>query len=375
MQNTSSLSIQSPSAVISSANVEKPRSMHLLGPRIDSLTIGGLSLLFFSLSYLLIDKSANINQISWTMFYLAFLVNNPHFIASYQLLYWDNRRFLLTQPRFFWAAFVVPTLLLAYLVSSIIAESRTALGYIPVFMYITVGWHYIKQIYGTAIVCSARTGYFLSKNESLVLRYALMPLWALSFISANSSARTLEHYGIPYASFELDPLFLTSAYWSVALSAVVILGLFARKWLMTGKIPALASVVAIVSIYVWYIPSLYHPIFWYAIPFFHSLQYLLFVTALKLNESKAAAAAVSDPIEQRKILATKFFGFIAISVVVAYFMFKGVPEFLDAYVPYDTELMGKQFFMFSFITLINIHHYFIDNVIWRKDNAAVRQYL
>ena len=32
-------------------------------------------------------------------------------------------------------------------------------------------------------------------------------------------------------------------------------------------------------------------------------------------------------------------------------------------------------FVFIFVMWINIHHYFIDNVIWRRDNEDVRKYL
>ena len=31
--------------------------------------------------------------------------------------------------------------------------------------------------------------------------------------------------------------------------------------------------------------------------------------------------------------------------------------------------------MFCLMIFINIHHYFIDNVLWRRDNQALRQYL
>ena len=67
------------------------RGPALLTPAADLLLIGGLSLAAFAAYYLLIDKGAGTDQLSWTAFYLALLVNNPHFTASYVLRYWDRR--------------------------------------------------------------------------------------------------------------------------------------------------------------------------------------------------------------------------------------------------------------------------------------------
>ena len=40
-----------------------------------------------------------------------------------------------------------------------------------------------------------------------------------------------------------------------------------------------------------------------------------------------------------------------------------------------STLFGPAVFVFIFVMWINIHHYFIDNVIWRRDNEDVRKYL
>src|SRR4051812_32520952 len=172
--------------------------------------IGGLSVLTFAVAYLFVDKTGSTSQISWAAFYLAFLVNNPHFMASYGLLYWDKRKELFANKRFFWAAVVAPALVLGYMGACIAAGSAEYLSYAVNFMFFTVGWHYVKQIYGTVVVTSARRGYFLSKSEGLALKLNLYPVWFMSFINGNGAVRELMHYGVGYHTFGL-PRWLTTA--------------------------------------------------------------------------------------------------------------------------------------------------------------------
>ena len=42
---------------------------------------------------------------------------------------------------------------------------------------------------------------------------------------------------------------------------------------------------------------------------------------------------------------------------------------------YDTELFGATMFMFMFWIFINLHHYFLDNVIWRRENPETGKFL
>src|SRR4051812_31665969 len=153
--------------------------------------IGGLSVLTFAVAYLFVDKTGSTNQISWAAFYLAFLVNNPHFMASYVLLYWDKRKELFTNKRFLWAAIVAPTLILGYMFACIFASSPKYLSYAVNVMYFTVGWHYIKQIYGTVVVTSAKRGYYFTKSESWALKLNLYPVWFMSFINGNLGIREI----------------------------------------------------------------------------------------------------------------------------------------------------------------------------------------
>ena len=348
----------------------------LLSPSLDVLLIGGLSILAFAVAYLCVDKQSSTTQISWAAFYLAFAVNNPHFMASYILLYKDKRRELFTNWKFTWAAFVAPALILGYMGVCIAVASPRFLGYAVNFMYFTVGWHYIKQIYGTVVVTNARRGYYFTPNEGRFLKANLYPVWMLSFLNGNLAIRDLLQYGVGYKTFAVPSWLLTVDYVLVAVSLVAVVSVLFRKWIQTGKRPGWAAIASVAAIYVWYLPAAYHPHFWYLIPFFHSLQYLLFVGTMKKNQFTAEAEEASaDAAARRAAFAKRFFGFAALVVVLGALTFEWIPDALDAVIPYDHSLFGPTLFMFLFITFINIHHYFIDNVIWRRDNPALKKHL
>lgn len=367
--------VQSPQPL--TPQFREARSPAMLSPSVDFLMIGGASLLMFALAYLFVDKKESTNQISWAAFYLAMAVNNPHFMASYLLLYWDKRRELFSNKRFLWAAVLAPAAVLAYIVGSIAFESPRYLSYAVNFMYFLVGWHYIKQIYGTIIVTSVRHGYFFSKKESWALKLNLFPVWFMSYFNGNGSIRELLHYGVGYKTFAIPEIARTLNYVFLGASLVALGYLLFRKWVREGKLPSWTSAASFAAIYIWYLPNLYHAHFWYLIPLFHSLQYMLFVTTLKKNQyaADAAAASPTDDAGRRLAFAKRFFGFGAIITVMAMATFHWLPNTLDNYVPYNETLFGKELFMFCFITFINIHHYFIDNVIWRRDNPALKQHL
>jgi heme A synthase len=78
---------------------------------------------------------------------------------------------------------------------------------------------------------------------------------------------------------------------------------------------------------------------------------------------------------ERRMPAAALLSFLLIGFVAGYLGFWGVPSQLDSAVPYETTVFGPTLFMFIFWIFINVHHYFIDNVIWRGENPDTRRYL
>jgi len=103
-------------------SLQKKKEPYLLSAWADLAMAGGASLVLFSLCMLFVDKGAGavsdgkilsspiLAQVSAAAFYLSFVCNFPHFILSYQLLYWDFGKRILTDRRYFGAVVLIPTL-------------------------------------------------------------------------------------------------------------------------------------------------------------------------------------------------------------------------------------------------------------------------
>ena len=48
---------------------------------------------------------------------------------------------------------------------------------------------------------------------------------------------------------------------------------------------------------------------------------------------------------------------------------------LSSVISYDQEIFGSMMIFFIFWTFLNVHHYFLDNVIWRRGNPDIQKHL
>ena len=72
-------------------------------------------------------------------------------------------------------------------------------------------------------------------------------------------------------------------------------------------------------------------------------------------------------------------GVLALSALgLGWLLFHGAPEFLDAALVgrprrgVPTSSLGPTPFFAAFFVFVNLHHYFMDHVIWRRDNPETR---
>ncbi len=296
-------------------------------------------------------------------------------MASYQLLYWDQRKELLKKPSLIWASLVAPLLLLGTFAYGFLWGGPQVFSFIVQFMYIAVGWHYVKQVFGMMVVPSIREGFYFSKLERWTALANLYSVWALSFAYGQYQAREADFYGVRYALYGVSDFIMSTIYSFVVITLVGFLTLMIRRWLKEGKTFHHLGWLAFLSLYAWYIPLAQHPHFFYMIPFFHSLQYLIFVIALKKNQWGQCQAVESEHENRKWWLkrATMYFG---AALLLGVLSFLWLPEFLDSiyreWSPTKSEILGGTIFMASFHLFINIHHYFIDNVIWKRGNPQMK---
>jgi hypothetical protein len=353
---------------------------------VEFLVIGGATLFLYPLLWLLraaIGLDSAELAVGFLMFHGAHLINDPHFSVTYLLFYKDVRRRAFgpafeagQRVRYLIAGALVPLVLAAWLSWALLAGSARSLGFAIQLMFLLVGWHYVKQGFGVLSVLSARRGVRYSPLERRALLAHCFAGWAYAWSSPASPALEAEEKGVIYSSLP-HPLFLERiCAIAFALSTLVLAGVLVRKWQRERRLPALAPLTGLlVSIWAWSVYSSADPLMLYMIPALHSLQYLYFVWLLSKNQARAAEEPpFFGPPARRRLL------FLAASsLVLGWLLFHAGPELLDgarrtaqrrAHEPLG-DLGATPYFAAIFV-FVNVHHYFMDNVIWRRENPAMR---
>jgi len=345
----------------------------ILHKKLDPWMIGGLSIIFLIFFHFFVSPSADTVRLSWVMYYISFFINWPHFIASYQMLYQDCKAHF-SKPHYFWAGVVVPVILLLSLGYSIVSVDSHVLSWIVQLMFVTVGWHYVKQVFGMIVVPSALNGVFLNRLERVVILINLYSLWALSFCYGQSHERQADFYGVKYYLIGVPNSVMDTLLGIVILTGLIVVLTLVKKYIREAKSIHPYGILAYLGLYMWYLPAFHHAHFFYMIPFFHSLQYLLFVFAVKKNEYSDGQDLSSAC--GREVFVKRFGRFFGTSFILGMICFLWLPKWLDSQMSLamneQASALGGSVFMASFHLFINIHHYFIDNVIWTKESRNLR---
>lgn len=377
-----------------------PSTRALTTPFLDFWLLGGASLLVWAVMLIAepfrgswaVDQ--HFKNLAVTTATLSLLVNYPHFLVSYKLAYTRGSRFvashavqLVVVPAalialFAWAylRFDVPVRELSVLTGA--ATTLTALGvnanvlsgprlgdllFTAAFnlMLVTVGWHYTKQTFGCVMVYARFDGYELTAGQRTIIKWALLSVWWLTFVHTNRYGSQFTFSNFTYYGLDL-PDWLTPA-----LELVVYAGVAAVAWGVVwpnvrerGRWPSLNMAVPFIALYLWWLPRTRQQEFYLLLtPLFHSLQYLAFVYRMERNRIGEGPRS-----ELRGTL-------LVVGLVSAgWLAFELVPNSLD--VTLGTYASWQMFFFFTAAMLfINVHHYFIDNVLWRFNDAEVRRYL
>lgn len=318
--------------------------------------------------------------VGFVFFHAAFLVNDPHFAVTYLLFYRDVRRRALgdaftreTRLRYWIAGLVVPVALAIWAVFALSARSAPALGWMIELMFALVGWHYAKQAFGIAMVLSARRGVTLTPGERRALLAHAFTGWAFAWANPTAPAREVEEKGVVFTMLAHPRWLELATGAALAASTVALLHVLYTRWRRDDPIPWGPLAVFLVTIWTWTIFTSLDPLVVYAIPALHSVQYLYFVWLMRRNEARAHEGAphFGRPTAVRV-------GALALSAIaLGWVMLRGVPSFLDAaLVPRGLggarHALGETPLLATFFVFVNVHHYFMDNVIWRRDNADTR---
>ena len=325
---------------------------------------------------------------------LSLLINYPHFLISYKLAYSRGRAFVTAH---WWQLLVVPAALIATFAFAY-AYYSTPVSQLPIFsmlssdlrglgtnaqafsgprlgdllfgltfnvMIFTVGWHYTKQVFGCMMVYAFFDKYRFTPRQRNITKYALLSIWWLNFAQGNQLGGQNNFSQFKYYSFDLPDILVPITAAIVAIGFVAVLyEVFWRNYKERGQRPGVNMVVPFLSLYVWWLPITRQYEFYFLLtPFFHSLQYLAFV--YKIDDTRLRG--LQHPEIRGSVIAFA-------TIVAGWLAFEFVPNEVDTAL--GTFNAWQMFFFFTAAMLfINIHHYFIDNVLWKFRDPEVQKYL
>lgn len=331
----------------------------LLLPSVDLLLTGGASLIVLAVILAMGIHPLNRFDLG-TLVVFGILINWPHFIASYRLLYATNERV----QRHRAASIYVPAVLGLYSVYAVVMVSdqpvHTQLLILAGSIYLAR--HYTGQVWGMMASFAYIEGMSFAPEERRLVRVglALIMFWHVAW------AANLSIYRVSPALVEPARRLYEVAGWVAVtgfLVGMVGLGRMARR---TGRIPPARVLVPWLSIHVWYLAMARDPTTLLLVQIAHALQYLAFPLRIELNNQAPSAR-----------FAWRRAGWhLAGWILVGLAVFEGAePLFRACY-----ELAGGQgplpgLVSGVLISAIAIHHYFIDGALYKLRNPEVRRAL
>ena len=341
-----------PAATLAAA----PRAA-IVSPLVDALCAGGLSLLI--LVPLLLSGRSDLLLVSvGVQAWLTALVNMPHFLASYRMVY-RSRGSIRAHP---WAAVYVPIVLLLCCVLAVIASRRTDA---PISALLTIqngylAWHYTGQAWGMTATYTYLDGDSLSVMERRLVRGALYILLAWHVVW---------FFNLAYENLGLAPLYNAITLLMAVALAMGLVGFGLHK-ARTGRFPPLRALIPWTAIFVWYaamarwgLPALF------LVQIAHALQYLIFPMRVEVNRTRRGA----DGRPPRERVLWHMLAYVVLLLTASVIAAVLLPIGAMAVV---TSWLGSrpgQVVGFAILAFLNIHHYFTDGVVWKLRNPEVRE--
>lgn len=350
----------------------------LIEGRVDALLGGGFSLAI-SIAVIIwgaFSESKMDLALGFVTTYLFtdLLINGPHFMASYRILYSKRQNF----RRHPLVTLVLPVFaisLLGYVgywgllnTSSDPASAMPVAKAPNVMLFLTylapvfLGWHYVGQAWGTTACFAYLSGFRMNPTQRKLIRFGFISLFAYHVTWACASMEILE---------QLFPLqrageFMIKALMSLC-RVLVLASFFAGLWGFVQvsqeskrRIPATVWL-PWVATYSWYVMVDVYPQSFFLLQIFHALQYLMFPARVEINEHR------TSHVRQHML-----YYYLAL-VLIGYVAF----EWTTLLAKIDAESQTGTMILLGTATMmcINLHHYFIDAVIWKIRDPEVRESL
>jgi hypothetical protein len=342
----------------------------MLSPWADVVCVGAASIGLF-LAWAALDLDLTSSNTLRNLVFINFLINAPHFMASYKLLYGapDMRR---QYPGVTWWTPLVLTLW-AFVGLALYREHRVILEAYFGAAVVSLSWHYTGQVWGMMASFAYISGLGFAPRERRLVRANLWAVTAFHIVWAVIIVRKIFEPRGPWGG---TPLLSAaqgeSLYHFVALAALAssLLGftalvLFSRR---TGRIPPARVWIPWIAVHLWYVLLYKEPAALFWVQNAHALQYLVFPMRAELNRREYGTVAASAGSSVRRGWGmVRWYVLVTIAGAV---VLGGLPWLARTVTASGS--IGRLPWELTIVSFVNLHHYFIDGVIWKIRNPKVR---
>jgi len=338
------------------ASASTPSRLYFVGPWVDLACAGGLSIAVFTGLRAWFDGQASPAAAQLAAL-LLWVVNWPHFSATSYRLY-HRRENVMQYP--ITAAFT-PLLVLLGVLASFGYPERVAPYFVKLFL-IWSPYHFSGQTLGITLLYARRAGVPvgpLARRGLVVFVFGSFLTQTLRF---ESGVLGSAYFGVPYPAFGVPSWTVDAALAGTWLGGIAFLGLTLRACRAVGR--RLAPIVLIPSVaqFIWFVPGSGEAAFLEFVPAFHSLQYLLIAWGIQLQERLDAAPRRASG----RFVGYETARWYAINVAGGALLFWLLPRIFS-------WGAGTDLLFASGVVLagVQIHHFFVDGVIWKLRHASV----
>ena len=330
-------------------------SPYFVGPKVDFLLIGGLSLLLF---FLLAPFSAE--RTGLVVFIAAVLTlfgNWPHFAATNYRLY-HSKENVAQYPV---TALVIPLVILGAVIMAFAYPTTWAPLWIKLFL-LWSPYHFSGQSIGVSLIYARRSGLGVGRLE----RFALSSFIFATFIYPTALSETagipFAYFGIAVPRFGIPKMVPDLALLWMTFSGLLLLVLVIRWSVLSRKLFPMIVLLPAAAQVVWFVLGRNVAGYVEFVPFFHGLQYLLIAWAMQLKEKMDLGHIA--PSKQFVVGESRrwYLGIGALGIIL-FWILPRLALFLTGAPLLIVEPI--------IISAVQIHHFFVDGVIWKLKNPKV----
>ncbi len=332
------------------------RRPYFVNMPVDVAIMGGLSIALFAVLWL-----ANANARTSTVIALGaslvWIINYPHFSATSYRLYRSQRNI----NQYPLTAYAVPVMLVAGAVLSLQSPAVIAPFFVK-FFQIWSPYHFSGQTFGIGMLYARRAGISLRPIERTCLRWFVFSTYISLIATIETGVRQYQFFGVIYPALGIPVVIGQVALVAMYALGIAVIALLVVAPLARRQPVAWMTLLLAATQFVWFGLGQRLPSFAEFIPAFHSLQYLLVAWSVHLKERVDEA---QQPGSRSFITAESGYWLLA-NMLGGFALFWGLPHAATWAGGYDINLTTAVFF-----AAIQIHHFFVDGVIWKLKNPRV----